>query len=74
MAKYSEAVAWIALEDGPGDTSSGLDFEEVFSLVDGNLTVAMVADLWHMNRKKVAVDVLKARGFAVPRGFLSTLE
>lgn len=74
MATYKEAVTWIALEDGPGDTPAGMDFKEAFSVVDGNLTVVMVADLWDMNQKKVAVDVLKARGFVVPRGFLSTLE
>ncbi|KGT55145.1 hypothetical protein ACE15N_22115 (plasmid) [Xanthomonas campestris pv. passiflorae] len=71
MASYREAVEWIAAEDAGGDTPVGLDFETAFERVDGALTVVMVADLWGRDPKSVAVDVLKARGFKAPRGFLS---
>lgn len=70
MASYKEAVSWIANEDAPGDTPAGMDFAEAVEVLDGIMTVAMVADLWGKDTHKVAVDVVKARGFKMPRGFM----
>ena len=70
MASYKESVNWIANEDAPGDTPAGMDFSEAVEVVDGMMTVAMAADLWCKDTRQVAVDVVKARGFKMPRGFM----
>lgn len=70
MASYKEAVNWIASEDGPGDTPVGMDFSDAVETVDGMMTVEMAASLWGKDTQQVAVDVVKARGFKMPRGFL----
>lgn len=71
MASYKEAVNWIASEDAPGDTPAGMEFSEAVETVDGMMTVEMAANLWGKDTRQVAVDVVKARGFKMPRGFLS---
>ena len=74
MASYVEAVRWIAAEDAAGDTMPGMEFDAAFNAVDGNLTVVMVADLWRKEPWRVALDVLRERGFSAPRGFAKQLE
>jgi hypothetical protein len=74
MASYKEAVQWIADEDAAGDTMPGMDFDAAFDAVDGNVTVVMVADLWRKDTWRVALDVLRARGFEAPRGYAKRLE
>ncbi len=44
-------------------------FAEAVQIVDGTMAVLMVADLWGKSTRQVAVDVAKARGFKMPRGF-----
>lgn len=73
MASYKEAIWWIAHNDAEGDTPPGMNFEEAFRNVDGNVTVVMVADVWGKDQRQVAVDVLKERGFDAPRGYVAAL-
>jgi len=49
-----EAVQWIALNDNEGDNDS-------VDMLEGYLTVALVADLWHIHRRTVARLVYRAR-------------
>jgi hypothetical protein len=53
MARYMEAVAWIANNDEPGET----DAETVSEMI----SVLLVADLWRKEPEQVADDVLRAR-------------
>jgi hypothetical protein len=73
MASYAEAVSWIASEYAAGDTPPGMDFDAAFAAVDHNLTVVMVSDLWSKPAWRVALDVLRERGFNVPRGYARLL-
>lgn len=74
MASYAQAVQWIALNDSPADTPAEMDAEQAFSAVRNLLSVCLVADVWDVDQKQVAIDVLKARGIKVPRGFLKQLK
>ncbi|CAM5564009.1 hypothetical protein [Eoetvoesiella caeni] len=69
MASYKDAVHWIADEEAPADTPEGMDFAEAVAVLDGNVTVVMVGDLWGKSSYQVAIDVIKVRGFRMPRGF-----
>ena len=71
MASYKDAVKWIADEDAVGDTPKSMTFEQAFDAVDNILTVALVADVWGLQPQRLAVDVVKARGFTMPRNFLA---
>lgn len=51
---YSEAIAWIALNDNPGDA-------EDEDAVSGYITSCLVADLFNTNSLTVARDVIKMR-------------
>lgn len=55
-ASYRTAVAWIALNDGAGD-SDALEVEPVSMM----LTVTLVADLFDVEEWKVAADVVRYR-------------
>ena len=55
-ASYKEAIAWIAVNDGSGDTE-WLDLEHVRYM----LTVALVADLFGKDSEDVAKAVIKYR-------------
>lgn len=67
MATYRDAIAWIAANDGAGDTPEGLSWEQVFDMVDGLVTVCLVADVFGKDQAAVAAEVLRARGFRKPR-------
>lgn len=54
MAKYADAIRWIATEDSPGDDPS---IEEL----GATMTVCLVADLWKQDPNTVATDVYKLR-------------
>lgn len=69
MARYQEAVEWIALNDAAGDTPEGMPLEDAFHEVRWIISVALVSDIFGKERDKVALDVLKERGFAIPRGW-----
>lgn len=47
---YRYAVAWIALNDNPGDNES-------LDILSGYVSVALVADLFGVSQYKVAQDV-----------------
>lgn len=53
MARYKDAVAWIALNDDP----DVLDAEDL----SGTLTVALAADLFKKHTIEVALDVIAYR-------------
>lgn len=53
MARYAEAVAWIA----NNDERKKVEVAEVERLT----TVVMVAELWHKEPSEVAADVIRAR-------------
>jgi hypothetical protein len=53
---YKAAIAWLALNDGPGDDEA-CDPE----MVSGLTTVILVADLFGVEATKVAHDVVKFR-------------
>ncbi len=55
-ASYREAVEWIALNDGPGD-SDALEPDAI----RGNLTVHLIADLFEVPAQKVGEDIVKYR-------------
>lgn len=69
MASYKEAVAWIASNDGAGDTPEGMDYAAAHDDVRSMISVCLVADVWGKIQDEVAVDVLKVRGFKKPRTF-----
>lgn len=54
MARYLDAIAWIAQNDNPGDESTEEDLSKTIS-------VLLVADLWRENPKMVAREVLAYR-------------
>jgi hypothetical protein len=58
-AKYSAAVAWIALNDSAGD-------DEGEETVAGYLTVVLVADIFGVPAATVAREVLDYRAIAQP--------
>lgn len=66
MATYRDAVAWIAANDGAGDTKQDMDWDQAFSWVDGLVTVCLVADTFGKDQADVAGDVLRKRGFRKP--------
>lgn len=68
MAKYQEAVEWIAANDGWGDTPAGMPWATALEFVVGQVTVCMVSDVFSKNEQDVAAAVLRARGFVEPRG------
>lgn len=74
MASYAQAVQWIALNDSPADTPTGMEAEAAFDSVRNLLSVCLVADVWGIDQQQVAIDVLKARGIKVPRGFIKQLK
>ena len=53
MARYAEAVAWIANNDETAETEADV----IASLI----SVVLVADLWRKEPEDVAADVLRAR-------------
>ena len=50
-ASYKFGIAWIALNDNPGD-------EEGLEEVSGYISTALLADLFSVHQKKVAQDVI----------------
>ena len=73
MATYADAVSWIAHEDEAGNTPAGMDYEDALSEVRDIVTVALVADLWGQPSWRVAMVVLRQRGFKTPRGLAARL-
>jgi len=53
-ASYRMAVAWIALNDAAGD-------DDPADVLEGLVSVALVADLFEVAQGKVATDVLSVR-------------
>lgn len=51
---YRQAVAWVALNDNPGE-------REPAAAVASYLTVGLVADLFDVPQEKVAADVVERR-------------
>jgi hypothetical protein len=68
MASYKDAVQWIAINDGAGDTPGWMKWDDALPAVDGLVTVCLVADVFDRDQDQVAADVLRARGFRKPRG------
>lgn len=56
MAKYKDAVAWIAYND-----ETDLRMPDDLPTIQDLVTVLLVADLWGKPQRKVAEDVLKLR-------------
>jgi len=59
-ASYKEAIAWIAQNDDPGSDLLGrinLDYE----LIEGQISVGLIADIFGVTTDKVARDVIKFR-------------
>ena len=73
MAKYMEAIAWIASNDSAGDTE-GLSYAAAFADVYGLVTVALVTDVFEKRQARVAQDVLRARGIRKPKGWRAPPE
>jgi hypothetical protein len=67
VATYRDAIEWIAANDGAGDTPEGMEWEPAFAVVDGQVTVCLVADVFNKDQAAVASEVLRARGFRKPR-------
>jgi hypothetical protein len=53
---YRQAVAWIALNDNPGDPDA-----QDAETIGGFLTVGFAADLFDVDQKRVAADVVAYR-------------
>jgi hypothetical protein len=68
MARYRDAVQWIAANDGASDTKD-LAYPDALTLVSEQVTVVMVADIFGRSERKVGADVLRARGVRKPRGW-----
>lgn len=60
MARYSDAIEWIAHNDSAGDTV-GMSLEEAIEEVKFIISVCLVADVWGYTNEKVARDVVLAR-------------
>lgn len=56
MAKYKDAVAWIAYND-----EDSLRTPDDLPTIEGMLTVLLVADLWGKPQREVARAVLRER-------------
>lgn len=54
MARYKEAVDWIAFNDNAGSEDQCED-------IQGYITVALVADIFGKEDSKVAADVARVR-------------
>lgn len=54
MARYTDALSWIALNDAPGDDDNAAD-------TAGYLTVCLVADLFNKEPYEVARKVVHLR-------------
>jgi hypothetical protein len=67
MATYKNAINWIAANDGAGDTPADFPWEQAIRSVEGLVTVGLVADVFGVEQRVVAEDVLRARGFRKPR-------
>lgn len=67
MATYKNAIHWIAHHDGAGDTPDDMAWQKALDQVDGLVTVCLVADVFGVEQRVVAEDVLRARGFRKPR-------
>lgn len=68
MAKYQEAMKWIAENDGPGDPES-LDVNHVSSMV----TVLLVADIFKKIPRNVAGEIIKYRLFKMGLGDVTSI-
>lgn len=55
-ASYKEAIAWIAMNDGPGD-SWAMDVEQM----KGQTSVVLIADLFGKPAREVAEKVVEYR-------------
>jgi hypothetical protein len=55
-ASYREAIAHIALNDSPGDSDA-----QNAEVIEGLITVGLVADLFGVDHRKVARDVVNYR-------------
>jgi hypothetical protein len=55
-ASYREAVAWIAMNDGDGDTER-LDPEHCSSLV----STCLIADIFQVPQERVGQDIVRYR-------------
>lgn len=70
MARYTDAVEWIALNDSAGDTPAGMDFDDAFDNARNLVSTCLVADVFGVDQDKVGMDVLRVRGFSKPRGWV----
>lgn len=61
MARYRDAVHWIACNDAPGD-------DDNVQQLSGAISVLLVADVWGKTAEAVALDVLNFRTYAVQQG------
>lgn len=69
MAKYSDAIDWIAHNDSGDDTPPDMSWADAFDEIRYMLTVVMTADVFGKSGDIVAEDVLKERGFKKPKGW-----
>lgn len=67
MATYKNAIHWIAHNDGAGDTPDDMAWQKALEAVHDMVTVCLVADVFGVEQRVVAEDVLRARGFRKPR-------
>lgn len=72
MGSYRTAVAWVAHEEAVADAQPGMDVLEAHQQLKGYMTVTLIADVWQKSTSQVALDVMKERGFRIPRGFTGT--
>mgnify|MGYP001501951607 CR=1 FL=1 len=67
MATYTNAIWWVANNDGAGDTPASMAWEDAFAVVRNQTTACLLADVFAKDQDTVAGDVLKQRGFRAPR-------
>ncbi len=64
MAKYKDAVEWIALNDDSHTCpENNFTWQEAFEWVHSQITTALVTDIFDKDQAQVTTDILKARGF-----------
>lgn len=61
MAKFKDAVAWIAYNDGAGDTREEYGDQENINILTGQVTVLLVADIFGKEPEEVADMILGIR-------------
>lgn len=64
MAKYKDAVEWIALNDETYiSPENGFTWQEAFERVQCQVTTALVTDIFGKHQSLVTADILRMRGF-----------